>query len=275
MKKIWKRILAYIIDMMVILIIAQSLSGIPFINKQLDKYNKYYQGYTELVETYTGFKVELTNNFKDQKLTEKEYNSLIKNYPSYKDSLTKSYEDQKLTEKEYNALVKEIDNKYQSDYEEVYYQVEKNSITYFVIYLIAVFAYFVGFNKITNGQTLGKKLTRLKIVNSKDNSKPIPIWSYLVRAILLYQPIYYIVKLIGINILSMNQYYNITSIFYDIQYYLELIIIAMVMIRQDGKGLHDFLAKTRVVLLDKDGNEIEEPSIQLTKKKKIIEEPNE
>lgn len=275
MKKIWKRILAYIIDMMVILIIAQSLSGIPFINKQLDKYNKYYQGYTELVETYTGFKVELTNNFKDQKLTEKEYNSLIKNYPSYKDSLTKSYEDQKLTEKEYNALVKEIDNKYQSDYEEVYYQVEKNSITYFVIYLIAVFAYFVGFNKITNGQTLGKKLTRLKIVNSKDNSKPIPIWSYLVRAILLYQPIYYIVKLIGINILSMNQYYNITSIFYDIQYYLELIIIAMVMIRQDGKGLHDFLAKTRVVLLDKDGNEIEEPSIQLIKKKKIIEEPNE
>ena len=275
MKKIWKRILAYIIDMMVILIIAQSLSGIPFINKQLDKYNKYYQGYTELVETYTGFKVELTNNFKDQKLTEKEYNSLIKNYPSYKDSLTKSYEDQKLTEKEYNALVKEIDNKYQSDYEEVYYQVEKNSITYFVIYLIAVFDYFVGFNKITNCQTLGKKLTRLKIVNSKDNSKPIPIWSYLVRAILLYQPIYYIVKLIGINILSMNQYYNITSIFYDIQYYLELIIIAMVMIRQDGKGLHDFLAKTRVVLLDKDGNEIEEPSIQLIKNKKIIEEPNE
>ena len=275
MKKIWKRILAYIIDMMVILIISQSLSGIPFINKQLDKYNKYYQEYTELVETYTGFKVELTNNFKDQKLTEKEYNSLIKNYPSYKDRLTKSYEDQKLTEKEYNALVKEIDNKYQSDYEEVYYQVEKNSITYFVIYLIAVFAYFVGFNKITNGQTLGKKLTRLKIVNSKDNSKPIPIWSYLVRAILLYQPIYYIVKLIGINILSMNQYYNITSIFYDIQYYLELIIIAMVMIRQDGKGLHDFLAKTRVVLLDKDGNEIEEPSIQLIKKKKIIEEPNE
>ena len=275
MKKIWKRILAYIIDMMVILIISQSLSGIPFINKQLDKYNKYYQEYTELVEIYTGFKVELTNNFKDQKLTEKEYNSLIKNYPSYKDRLTKSYEDQKLTEKEYNALVKEIDNKYQSDYEEVYYQVEKNSITYFVIYLIAVFAYFVGFNKITNGQTLGKKLTRLKIVNSKDNSKPIPIWSYLVRAILLYQPIYYIVKLIGINILSMNQYYNITSIFYDIQYYLELIIIAMVMIRQDGKGLHDFLAKTRVVLLDKDGNEIEEPSIQLIKKKKIIEEPNE
>ena len=56
--------------------------------------------------------------------------------------------------------------------------------------------YFIAFNKYTNGQTLGKKVMRLKIVNSKDIDAKVPIWSYLVRAIILYQPIYYLVKLL-------------------------------------------------------------------------------
>lgn len=275
MKKIWKRFLAYTIDMMVVMLIAQSLSGIPFLNKQLDDYKKYYQEYTELVENYQKFKLSFTEAFEDKKLTEKEYQSLIKEYPDYEKKLKEFYEDKKLTEKEYQSLGKEIDSSYQKNYEKVYYQIEKNSITYFIVYLITVFAYFVGFNKITNGQTLGKKLMRLKITNNNQDSSEVSNGNYIIRAIILYQPIYYLVKLIGINTLSMNQYYNITSILYDIQYYLELIIIAMAMIRQDGRGLHDFLAKTRVVLLDKDGKEIEESTIPLSKKKKIIEKPNE
>lgn len=267
MKKIWKRLLAYAIDMMVVMIIAQSLSGVPLFNRQLDEYHKHYQRYTKLVENYTGFKVSLSGDFKDKELTEKEYEKLIKDYPDYEEVIKDVYDDKKLSEKEYNSLIKKIDQEYQDDYREVYYQVEKYSITYFVVYLITVFAYFVGFNKITNGQTLGKKLMRLKVVSSKDSSEVVPIWSYVVRALLLYQPIYYIIKLIGVNTLGMNDYYNVTSIVYDIQYYLEFLIIIMVMIRMDGRGLHDLLARTRVVLFDKNGNEIEENLNPLVSKK--------
>ena len=41
MFKLLRRFVAYFIDLMVVMLIAQSLSGIPAINKQLDDYNKY------------------------------------------------------------------------------------------------------------------------------------------------------------------------------------------------------------------------------------------
>ena len=129
---------------------------------------------------------------------------------------------------------------------------------YFVIYLITVIAYFVGFNKYTSGQTLGKKLMRLKIVNSNDENKDVPVWKFIVRAIILYQPIYYIVKLIGVSFLDINMYYDVTNIVYNVQGYLEMLIIVMVMIRLDGRGPQDLLAKTRVVLYDRNGNEVKD-----------------
>ena len=36
---------------------------------------------------------------------------------------------------------------------------------------------------------------RLKIVNNSDNSKDVPIWSYIVRMLILYQPINYLIKI--------------------------------------------------------------------------------
>ena len=76
MKKILKRIGAYFIDMMVVMLITQCLSGVPFINKQLDTYNKYYQEYSNALKEYSEFKLELQNSFKDEKITEKEYNKI-------------------------------------------------------------------------------------------------------------------------------------------------------------------------------------------------------
>jgi hypothetical protein len=52
MNKLFRRVVAYIIDMMVILLIVQSLSGVPQINKQLDDYNKYYGKCMNLYNTY-------------------------------------------------------------------------------------------------------------------------------------------------------------------------------------------------------------------------------
>lgn len=286
MKKLFRRFIAYTIDMMVIILIAQSLSGIPQINKQLNNYNKYYNGYMELYELYASFKVDLTNDFKDKNLTEKEYNSLIENHEKYVDTLNEYYMDGKLTEKNYDKLNNKIDKEYNREYKKVYYKIEQNSVLYFVIYLVVVFTYFVGFNKYTNGQTLGKKLTKLRIINSKDENENVPVWSYVVRALILYQPIYYIIKLVGVSLMDMNMYYTITSFFYDIQYYLEMLIVIMVMVRIDGRGPHDLLARTRVVLYDRSGKEVQDKvdvmiskkmeTIKKTKNKKIIdEEPSE
>ena len=280
MKKLFKRFIAYMIDMVVILMITQCLSGIPQINKQLDDYNEYQENYITLYEEWTAFKANLTDSFEDKELTEEEYNSLVEEHVTYVDVLNNYYKDGKLTEKNYEKLNTKIDDYYLKEYKNIYYKIENNSKVQFIIYLVVVLAYFVGFNKYTNGQTLGKKLMRLKIVNSKDNGKDVPIWSYIVRVLILYQPIYYLVRLIGINFMDVNMYYDITSIFYNFQSYLEMLIIAMIMIRIDGRGLHDLLARTRVALYDENGNEIEykfdimlnKKKENLTKNKKTIDE---
>ena len=257
MKKILKRIGAYFIDMMVVMLITQCLSGVPFINKQLDTYNKYYQEYSNALKEYSEFKLELQNSFKDEKITEKEYSKIIKISDDYKQEIEKFYDDKKITKKEYKTINKNMDNHYLKIYKKLYSKVEKNSICYFIIYLITTIFYFVFFNCYTNGETLGKKIFHLKIVNNKDNNKKVSILSYIIRAIFLYQPIYYIVKLICVMTLNGNDYYSVTSIVYDIQYYLQFIIILTVMIKMDGRGLHDLLAGTRVASYNRKGEEID------------------
>lgn len=278
MFKLLKRFIAYFIDLMVVMLIAQSLSGIPFINHQLDDYNKYYDEYIELFESYGKFRVDLTNDYKDNELSKKEYDSLIKKHEEYKEVLENAYEDNKLTKKEYNKINKKIDKEYKSDYEKIYFNIEKNSVIYFSLYIIVVFLYFVFFNKYTGGQTLGKKLTRLKIINNKDINKEVSVLSYVIRAVILYQPINFLIKLIGGQLMGIDTYYMVTEVLYNIQSYLEILIIGMIIFRLDGRGLHDILSGTRVILIDKNGNEVENKlNSMITKRlknnnKKIIDE---
>lgn len=257
MRKIFKRFVAYFIDMLVVTLIVQSLAGVSVINKQLDTYNDYYDEYLEIVDQYGAFKADLVSDFEDKELSEKEYQNLVEDHEAYQDTLDKYYDDGVLSEKEYDKINNKIDEEYQEEYKRISYNLDKNSIVYFVLYLVVVIAYFVFFNKFTGGQTLGKKLLRLKIISSKDEME-VSIWSYVVRMIILYQPISYLVRLIGIHVLSMNSYYTVTSIVSDIQSYLVMLIIMMMMLRMDGRGLQDLLAKTRVTSIDKNGKVIEE-----------------
>lgn len=258
MRKLFKRFVAYFIDILVISIITQCLSGIPGINRQLDDYNKCYKEYITLYSEWVTFKSDLIKDYEDEKLDKEEYEDLVKEHEKYADKLDKYYIDGKLNSSNYEKLVEEIDKDYNKSYKQIYYKIEQNSIVSLIIYLVAVIGYFVLFNVFTKGQTLGKKLMRLKIVNSKDESRDVPVWGYIVRAIILYQPIYYLVRLIGINFMDANMYLNVTNIIYSIQGYLEMLIIAMMMIRLDGRGPQDFLARTRVVLYDRNGNEIQD-----------------
>ena len=150
MNKLFKRFIAYTIDMMVILIIAQSLSGIPQINKQLNNYNKYSKEYYELLENYIYFKDYLHSDL-DKELTEEAYNSWLEECPEYKEIIDKRYEKGTITEEEYKELDKKADNIYNKLAIGKAYKVEKNNILYFCLYVIAVILYFVGFNKYTGG----------------------------------------------------------------------------------------------------------------------------
>lgn len=267
MNKVLKRILAYYIDIIVVLIITQCISSISLFNPYLDSYQKYYDEYNNLLVDYSTFKNNLDKYYKDTKISNKEYNKLIKETPSYKSVLDKYYTDNKITKTEYNKITKEIDKAYLKDYKRLYYLIEKNSVAYFIIYLVVLAGYFIGFNIITSGVTLGKKILRLKIINIKDEDADVPIWSYLVRFIFLYQPLYYLTRLIGVILLKESTYYNVVSVVYNIHYYLEFIILIFILISIDGRGIHEILSKTRVALYNRSGEEINKKNEDFLSKK--------
>ena len=92
---------------------------------------------------------------------------------------------------------------------------------------------------------------KLKIENIDENKK-VPITSYIIRALLMYQTIYYITKLIAILFLPKAEYNNVISVAYSIQNILDFAIITVIILRtSDGRGLHDLLAKTKVVPVKK------------------------
>ena len=269
MNNLIKRVIAYIIDMLIIILIVQSLSGVSLINKDLNKYNKAYKEYINLATNYTELKANLTKYYEDKKITEEEYNKITK-YEEYNKILIKYYEDKKITEKELIKLNKEIDSYFEKEYKKVDYNIEKYSKYYIIIYIIITISYFVIFNKITDGRTVGKKLTRLKIVNT-NNTSPTLI-NYLIRSLFLYQLSYYILRIILLNILNINSYYQVSTIISNIQLFIEIAIILMISMRFDERGIHDLIAGTKVVNVDKDGNIVENKKSII--KRKLKKEEN-
>ena len=66
---ILKRVLAYMIDIIVVTIIATLLSNVKFINNNTKEYQEMYQEFNELYKDYTNINVLINDAIKDDKIT--------------------------------------------------------------------------------------------------------------------------------------------------------------------------------------------------------------
>ena len=103
------------------------------------------------------------------------------NYDEYVDSYEK-----------YNDVIDDYNNELITEEElvklntENYYAISKYSVSYNIVIVVGLILYFVVFQKFTGGQTLGKKLMKIKVVNN-NNEKPT-----LFKLFLRCLPVYYI-----------------------------------------------------------------------------------
>ena len=273
MKKIFKRFLAYLIDLFIVSIISSCIMVIPFINVDRDNYNKNYKEYNELYTNYSKFSQDLTDYYEDDKLDEEEYEKLISENKDYEEVVSKYYKDGKLSKKNYDKLSEEVGRDFQGEYKSIYYKLSKYSVIGNVVQVIVIFAYFVGINLLTKGQTVGKKIMKLQIINNKDSSSKVSLLSYFIRTLILYNPVYYLAIIIGVYVFSSSDFYNWALVWSNIKNYLDIVIVIMVVIRLDGRGLHDLLAGTRVITLD-EVNNVESDSHVIVEEDKDDEKNN-
>lgn len=277
---IFKRVIAYLIDMMLISIVVNSIISSKVVNFQLEEYQSLYNDYYEMYSLY----LEQSNNniktcedlekaIEDKNLTEEKYISDL-------EELKDSYSKQEILEEDYNnkclVIVEDYNSNkiteehYKEQVDYYYYHLEKNSIVGYVVSIIVYLLYFVFFQGFTSGQTLGKKITRLKVVSIKEGER-VSYKQLFVRTLflpvntLLQSLIYSVLMLVAILFIPKNMFMQVTDIFYFMNYILSLVLIFTISFYKGKVGVHDMIAHTKIIQIDFKGNEIK------SKDEKVIE----
>lgn len=187
-----KRFFAYIIDIFIVLVIANLITMfIPISEKTQDYY-------------------------KELQTTQK-----------------KMY-DKEIDVKEYTDIVLE-DN----------YNISKGTVLISLTSIIIYILYFVVYQVYNNGQTVGKKLMKIKVRSITDES--LSINTMLFRALIIYGIAANIINLILILLLKKELYLSISNTISIIQSLIVIISVFMILFSKQKKGIHDIITKTEVV----------------------------
>lgn len=158
-----------------------------------------------------------------------------------------------------NTYIEEINTIYESytnneitptdfadKYLDIVYNEEKKDILTPTISVILTIGYFIVFQYLNNGQTLGKKILKIQVVD-KNTNKPPSILKGTIRTIFILNIASNIITIILRTCANKNTYL-ITSTILSIFNWIFLVITIVLMISKSScRGLHDLMANTIVI----------------------------
>ena len=134
------------------------------------------------------------------------------------------------------------DEKFVEDTNDISYKLSKgtylSSIAGIVIYIL----YFVVYQSYNNGQTLGKKLFKIRVVKMDDTNPGIN--SLLKRCLIPYGILVNFILAVLILVASKNIYITTNTILAYIHVIVLFVSIITMMVK--SRGLHDYLANTKI-----------------------------
>lgn len=125
------------------------------------------------------------------------------------------------------------------------YDLQKSNLNTNVVSITLYIGYFIIFATLNKGQTLGKKLLKIKVVN-KEEKKP-SVWNMFVRSLFIYNLASAIFSVVFINFLGISTFTNIYTTIGYIEFFVIIISFFMATCKKDGRGLHDMMAGTNVI----------------------------
>ena len=181
MKVIFKRVIAYMIDILLVAVLSTLITTNSYINKDYNKYVKVYE----------------------------EYDNFYSEYEDSKEELEELLEDKELSEKEYEKNIDELNNLYNYKNIDYNYKLIKYSVISSIINILLTLLYFVVIQHYFNGQTLGKRIMKLRVVSC--NGKGLNMVNYLIGCLILNNVFINVLSVIFILVLSKNSYliYNV------------------------------------------------------------------
>lgn len=125
------------------------------------------------------------------------------------------------------------------------YDVDYASVLTYIIEVIFIILYFVVFQFYNKGQTIGKKIMKIKVVGIDD--RKLTINDYFYRSLIINSVLVNILIIVGVMFINRNYYFYANTALQIIQIILSLVTIFMVLFRKDKRGLHDIVAHSEVV----------------------------
>ena len=146
-----------------------------------------------------------------------------------------------------SLLNKEITSEeYLAEYKKLTYQNQKNNFIENTVDVVIILAYFVVFQYMNKGQTLGKKLLHIQVVDN-DSESPATMGKGFLRSIVILNIISSLLSVIFIYLIKEKPYMNIYLTMAEIESIAVFISVIFVLYRKDGRGLHDLFANTKVI----------------------------
>lgn len=217
MKIVIKRFVAYAIDILIVSMISSLITSNTLINKDFKKYMDTYEKYEEIVDKYE----------------------------DDKEALQEALEYEAITDDEYYVKLEKLNDSFNKDNVNYNYKLIKLSIVSTIVSMLVILLYFVVIQYYFNGQTVGKKIMKLRVVSN--SSKKLNILNYLFRSLILNSVLINTLSIIMVIVLSKNDYLIYNEIIYVVNYIMEMAIIFMMGFTKDNRGLQDYVANTKVI----------------------------
>ena len=148
---------------------------------------------------------------------------------------------------------------------ELNYEVYKYR-TYSSIISASIFVLYFGVLQYAlKGQTIGKKVMKLKVVSNSD--KDVNIWKYILRIIVLNNIWLTLLNTGAVYIFKGVNFYYVTYVISMLSSLIYMMNLIMIMFRKDNRGLHDFVAGPKVVETNVTTEKIEKVKKETIKEK--------
>lgn len=135
-------------------------------------------------------------------------------------------------------------NEYLAEYMNITYDTAKNEGIISLISVVLGLVFFVVVPLYKNGQTIGKKVLRIKIIS---DTGELTMNQLIFRAFIANSILIDLLSVILMMFLSKNNYFYCYGLFMIIQYLITALSVFLIICRKDGKAVHDLLVRTQVV----------------------------
>ena len=131
------------------------------------------------------------------------------------------------------------------EYTDVLYDMQKANAIPNAINVVLIIVYFIVFQYLNKGQTIGKKLLKIKIVN--EDKKDISLKQMLIRGIMMYSILSSIINIILFFNVSRKVYMTSYLSIGGIETLILFLSAIFILYRNDKKALHDIVSKSIVI----------------------------